>query len=134
MGLDAAAAGALAEQMLTGGESSTAIWRHVVLQLLDDYESERRRESTAVASRRFDVEPAHTSSARVDAALAGLAEYLARRDGWPTPVWALDPTRYARRWWFVTPLTGLHATALVESPSSFRRRGVFITADGLARA
>jgi hypothetical protein len=27
-------------------------------------------------------------------------------------------------WWFVTDLQGLHPRALIESPSSFRRRGV----------
>ena len=118
--------------MLIDGEPLTAIWRHVVLQLLDDYESDRRRQGALVAGGRFALEPARTSSAEVDAALAALAEHLARRDGWVTPAWASDSSRYARRWWFVTPLTGLHATALQQSPSAFRRRGVFITADGLA--
>lgn len=134
VGLDAAGAGRLAEQMLTNGERLTDVWRHVILQLLDDYESDRRREGAAVACGRFDVEPAPTSSRQVDAALAALAEHLARRDGWPTPAWAVDSRRYAPRWWFVTPLTGMHASALQQSPSAFRRRGVFITADGLARA
>jgi hypothetical protein len=36
-------------------------------------------------------------------------------------------------WWFVTNLRGLHPRALVESPASFRRRGVFITTDALER-
>ncbi len=119
--------------MLSYGEPLTAIWRHVVLQLLDDYESERRQRGAPVAARRFAAEPARTTSAQVDAALAALTEYLARRDGWPTPPWALNSSRYTRRWWFVTPLKGLHPTALQQSPSTFRRRGVFITADGLAR-
>lgn len=133
-GLDVAAAGRLAEQMLTDGEPSTAIWRHVVLQLLDDYESDRRREGVATAERRFVDGPSRTSSPQIDAGLAALAEHLARRDDWATPAWASDTARYTRRWWFVTPLKGMHATALQQSPSAFRRRGVFITADGLARA
>ncbi len=111
----------------------TAIWRHVVLQLLDDYESERRHQGATVAARRFAPDPGRTRSPQVDAALAALAEHLARRDGWATPGWALDSSRYTRQWWFVTPLKGLHPTALQQSPSAFRRRGVFITADGLAR-
>jgi hypothetical protein len=37
------------------------------------------------------------------------------------------------KWWFVTPLWGMHATALQESPPSFRTRGVFITAGALSR-
>ena len=60
--------------------------------------------------------------------------HLARRDGWRVPAWTRDPEREAVPWWFVTDLRGLHPRALVESPSSFRRRGVFITSDALARA
>jgi hypothetical protein len=47
------------------------------------------------------------------AAMLADGERLSRlwREAWP--------------WWFVTDLRGLHPRALVESPSSFRRRGVF---------
>jgi hypothetical protein len=69
----------------------------------------------------------------VDAALAALAEHLGRRDGWPVPAWARDPDREAMPWWFVSDLRGMHPRALVESPSSFRRRGVFITRSALER-
>ena len=60
-----------------------------------------------------------------------MAEYLARRDGWEVPSWARLPGREAWPWWFVTDLRGLHPRALAESPSSFRRRGVFITSGAL---
>jgi len=50
------------------------------------------------------------------------------------PPWARLPGREAWPWWFVTDLRGLHPRALVESPSSFRRRGVFITNGALDRA
>lgn len=86
-----------------------------------------------LARRRFTDPPPRTSSPQLGAALAGLAEYLVRRDGWETPDWALDPSRYVRRWWSVTPLRGMHATALQESPVSFRKRGVLITASALER-
>jgi hypothetical protein len=65
---------------------------------------------------------------------AAMAVYLARRDGWEVPSWARLPGREACPWWFVTDLRGLHPRALVESPSSFRRRGVFITSVALDRA
>ena len=44
--------------------------------------------------------------------------------GWMdrVPSWARLPEREAWPWWFVTDLRGLHPQALVESPSSFRRR------------
>jgi hypothetical protein len=53
--------------------------------------------------------------------------------GWPVPAWTREPQREALPWWFVTELRGLHPRALVESPSSFRRRGVFITRGALER-
>lgn len=133
VGMDAAEAASLADEMLLQGESLQAVWRHSIIQLLDDYSHDAGRNGTEVASRRFDQEPAPTRSTEVDAALAALAEYLARRDGWRLPVWARKPGRYSPKWWFVTPLRGMHPTALQESPASFRTRGVFITSGALSR-
>src|ERR1700683_1292067 len=138
VGLDAADAAVLAEDLLDEGETLQSVWRYVVLQLLDDYSHDLARAGAETASRgvhreprprRFNGEPPPTRSAEVDAVLAALAEYLARRDNWPLPSWAAKPGRYSAKWWFVTPLRGMHPTALQESPASFRTRGIFITAD-----
>lgn len=134
VGMDAAEAANLADEMLAQGESLQAVWRYSIIQLLDDYSHDAGRNGAEVASRRFDQEPAPTRSTEVDAALAALAEYLARRDGWLLPVWARKPGRYSPKWWFVTPLRGMHPTALRESPASFRTRGVFIISGALSRA
>ena len=133
VGLDAVAAGALADELLVRGETLEAVWRYAIVQLLDDYSHELARNGAAAASLRFDREPRATRSPEVDAALAALTEHLARRDGWPVPSWARKPGRYSSRWWFVTPLRGMHPTALQESPPSFRTRGVFVTAGALSR-
>ena len=109
------------------------LWRHVVLQLLDDYQSQVRRLGVAAASTIFDEEPPRTGDTRVDAALAALAEHLARRDGWRVPTWARDPDRRTLDWWFVDDLPALQAFALRESPLAFRKRGVFIGDGGLLR-
>ena len=103
--------------------------------MLDDYTSVLHHEG--VSGCRADVVRLlrrSTGDSRVDAAFAAMAEYLARRDGWMVPSWARLPEREAWPWWFVTDLRGLHPRALVESPSSFRRRGVFITSGALDRA
>jgi hypothetical protein len=134
IGMDAAGAARLADEMLTQGDTLQAVWRYSIVQLLDDYSHDLGRDGAEVASRRFRYEPALTQSAEVDAALAALAEHLARRDGWTPPTWAEKPGRYSQKWWFVTPLRGMHPTALQESPPSFRTRGVFITAGALSRA
>jgi hypothetical protein len=134
IGLDAASAALLADDLLSEGETLQSVWRHVVIQLLDDYTRDLARAGASVASQRFRREPQVTRSTEVDAALAALAEYLARRDNWPLPPWARKPGRYSSKWWFVTPLRGMHPTALQESPPSFRTRGIFITAGALSRA
>jgi hypothetical protein len=131
--LDAVGAASLADRLLGEGETLQSVWRYVIVQLLDDYSHDLGRVGVVVASKRFDQEPPPTSSPEVDAALAALAEYLARRDNWAVPSWARRPGRYSAKWWFVTPLRGMHATALQESPPSFRTRGIFITAGALSR-
>jgi hypothetical protein len=103
------------------------------MQLLDDYRRAQRRAGTPSAARLFDEPPPGTGDVRVDAALAGLAEHLARHDGWPPPLWAFDESRYAKPWWFVSGVKSWHATALVESPLAFRKRGVFLTHSALDR-
>jgi hypothetical protein len=133
IGLDSVRAASLAREMLSQGESLAGIWRYCLVQLLDDYSRVLSRSGADVAAGRFDTEPQLTGSPEVDAALAAVAEYLARRDGWPVPRWARKPGRYCARWWFVTSLRGMHPTALQESPASFRTRGVFITAGALSR-
>jgi hypothetical protein len=129
----AADAAQLARQLLAENAQLRQIWRFALMQLLDDYTSVLHHDGSEAASRMWETEPPLTGSTRVDAALAAMAEYLARRDGWRAPSWVRDPGREASPWWFVTELRGMHPKALVESPSSFRRRGVFITADALAR-
>jgi hypothetical protein len=133
IGLDSAGAALLADDLLSEGETLQSVWRYVIVQLLDDYTRDLARAGVSAASQRFRREPSVTRSTEVDAALAALAEYLARRDNWPLPLWAQKPGRYSSKWWFVTPLRGMHPTALQESPPSFRTRGIFITAGALSR-
>jgi hypothetical protein len=120
--------------MLADGERLSRLWRYIFAQLLDDYTSVLRHAGVSAAARMWADVPQATGDGRVDAAFAAMTEYLARRDGWTVPSWARLPEREAWPWWFVTDLRGIHPQALVESPSSFRRRGVFITSGALERA
>jgi len=123
-----------AAAMLADGERLSRLWRYVFVQMLDDYTSVLHHAGVPAAARMWASAPRSTGDIRVDAAFAAMAEYLARRDGWEVPSWARLPGREAWPWWFVTDLRGLHPRALVESPSSFRHRGVFITSGALDRA
>jgi hypothetical protein len=129
---DQAAGSAVA--MMQDDERLSRLWRYVFVQLLDDYTSVLHHQGVSAAARMWSAAPRSTGDRRVDAAFAAMAEHLARRDGWMVPSWARLPEREAWPWWFVTDLRGLHPRALVESPSSFRRRGVFITSGALDRA
>jgi hypothetical protein len=68
-----------------------------------------------------------------DAYLAAVAEHLARRDGLPIPDWTEAPDRFLHRPFFAGGLDSLRAILLVESPTAFRRRMLFVSADALSR-
>jgi len=78
--------------------------------------------------------PLPCGDSRYDALLAAIVEHLCERDGLPAPSWALDPSRFLETWWFVSGMQRLHATALVQSPISFARRGVFVCDGALSYA
>jgi hypothetical protein len=104
-----------------------------VLQLLDDYRRAIRGGGLPAGAALFQGAPPPTGDSGVDAAIAALAEHLARRDGWRPPAWSFDERRYAEPWWFVSGVRAWHAIALVESPLAFRKRGVFLTSSALER-
>jgi hypothetical protein len=68
-----------------------------------------------------------------DAYLAALAEHLSERDREPAPAWTEKPERFLHEPFFAGGLESLKAILIVESPSAFRRRLIFISADGLSR-
>jgi hypothetical protein len=68
-----------------------------------------------------------------DAYLAALAEHLALSDRLSIPEWTEQPDRFLSEPFFAGGLESLKAILLVESPLAFRRRLIFISADGLSR-
>lgn len=99
-------------------------------EFLDEFYSETsgaRRECMIVD------EPALSGDARTDAYLAAVAEHLAWRTGSSVPTWAGGDARFLARPFFPCGLESLKATLLVESPTAFRRRMIFVGADPLYR-
>lgn len=105
-----------------------AAW-HRVLDFVDDFRG------SSIAGRRVLVAdpPALTGDSRVDAACAGLAEFLCTESGIPIPTWTSQPERFAEPWWFVTGRPGFEAMALRDSPIAFARHGVFLNEGALDR-
>lgn len=129
----AADSAATCRRLLADGEGLDQCWRFGILQTLDDYTSTLRRGGSELAAQVFTGEPPATGAAQLDAAFAALAEYLAERDGWTTPTWALNPDRRTQTWYPAVPKI-LRAEADAQSPEAFRRRGILITSRSLARA
>lgn len=104
--------------------------------MLDDYTSVLRHAGIAAAARMWVGAPRGTGDARVDAAFAAMAEYLARRDGWTVPSWARLPEREAWRggssltcaaftrapWWSRLPRSAAAASSSPTGRSSAHER------------
>jgi hypothetical protein len=100
-------------------------------EFLDEFYGELR---TGTAAPLIAVEPEPLPSAEEHALLGAIGEHLARRWNLEMPPWTDDPTRFLRRPHFTTPLEGLKALLIAESPIAFRRRLIFTEAEPLRRA
>ncbi|MFO1350395.1 MAG: hypothetical protein U1F68_06825 [Gammaproteobacteria bacterium] len=96
-------------------------------EFLDEFYAypERRADMIAAEPPLVDTLP--------DAYLAAVAEHLAERWRLPCPEWANGEQRFLHRPFFAGGLESLKATLLVESPTAFRRRMIFVGANVLTR-
>ena len=79
-------------------------------------------------------EPEKLPDPQDHAFLGAVGEHLARRWNLAIPPWTQDPSRFLRRPYFTTPIEGLKALLIAESPIAFRRRLIFTEAEPLRRA
>jgi hypothetical protein len=97
-------------------------------ELLDEWQSmDDRKKSAALAEEPASIDPVR------DAYLAALAEHLALSARLVPPAWSEAPQRFLAEPFFSGGLESLKAILLAESPLAFRRRLIFISADGLSR-
>lgn len=102
----------------------------LAFSFVENYE----KADAAVRGGLIDIRPDSTGDHRFDALLAAIAEHLCAADSIPGPSWAGEADRFLDEWWFVAGLRSMEADALVHSPISFARRGIFVTADALTYA
>jgi len=69
-----------------------------------------------------------------DAYLASIAAWLAHRHGIPVPEWARGTARALSKPWFAAKTHKLRMVLLQESPTEFRVRNLFVSANALSRA
>ncbi|MGN6275964.1 MAG: hypothetical protein ACTHNP_08540 [Solirubrobacterales bacterium] len=113
-------------ERVRGGEE----FQFAVREFLDQFALRPDDPSRAEAiAERPDV----TGDSRYDAYLGALAEHLAAVHGLERPAWAIEPSRFLDRFWFVSEVRGFRAVSVAQAPAAFRRRGVFIPERSLHR-
>ena len=84
-------------------------------------------------SEMLQLEPAWLPDPRLNAYVAAIAEHLGLRYRLPVPDWSGAEIRFLKSPWFPAGLESLKALAIVESPTAFRRRLIFVDSDPLYR-
>lgn len=69
-----------------------------------------------------------------DAYLAAVGDHLSRRHRLPRPAWVNGPARVLKHPYFAAKTHALRMIYLQESPSAFRERNIFVSANTLSRA
>jgi hypothetical protein len=98
-----------------------------VREFLDTFYTRPAERTAAIAEAPDLIEPVR------DAYLAAVAEHLAHAHGLDVPDWAEHRGCDLPRPFFSGGLESLKARLLVESPTAFRRRMLFVSADALSR-
>lgn len=98
-----------------------------------DFLDQLRRADDAVLAALVAEAPRPTSHPEADALLAGIAEHVCAVRGIERPAWTVEPSRFLDRFWFVSDVPGLRATALAQTPVALKRRGVFWPARSMER-
>ena len=71
---------------------------------------------------------------KADAFLASTAAFLAHAHSFPVPGWAKGTARALEKPWFAAKSHNLRMVLLQESPTAFRIRNLFVSANALHRA
>ena len=118
-------------QRVNTGEDSES---RALSEFLDTFYVYLRQGNVQAAQAAIDGEPEPLADAIAHAHLGAVGEHLALRWGLKVPAWTHHRSRFLKRAHFTTPLEGLKALCLAESPTAFRRRMIFTEAEPLRRA
>ena len=87
-----------------------------------------------IAEEPAPLAPALSDNGLADAYLAATAAWLANKNRLPVPAWAKGSSRALETPWFAARSHKLRMLLLQESPSEFRLRNLFVSANALHRA
>lgn len=91
------------------------------------------------SSEKLEEEPAQLIDALpdgtvADAYLAAVCDHLCRQYRLPRPAWIKSPHRVLKVPFFAAKSHGLRMIYLQESPTAFKQRNIFVSANTLSRA
>lgn len=106
-------------------------WTFPLRDFLDGFQAEPALE-------KLSDEPPKISSllednGLTDAYLAAVCDHLCRRHHLPRPAWIDEPGRVLKNPHFAAKTHALRMVLLQESPSAFRERNIFVSANALSR-
>ncbi len=122
-----------APELLQLANGEIEAWRYSIIQILDNYLSAKYHLGAAKAATMFNTEPKLTGSKNIDAAVAGLAEYLADTDGWQAPEWVYQPARYVSQWYPDVPARYID-DARKQGVPGLAKHGIYVTESVISRA
>ena len=96
-------------------------------EFLDSFYANPKHRETAIRQHPQSLDPLR------DAYIAAVAEHLARCHHLDIPDWAETQGMELKRPFFAGNLESLKARLIVESPTAFRRRMLFVSKDALSR-
>ena len=102
---------------------------HLLGDFIDDFR--RAADVSLVADEPAPLD--HPEFPEVDSYLAAVAETLCMEMGATPPGWVDKEIYFLKRPWFAGGLENIKAILLVESPASFRRRNLFVSANAMRR-
>jgi hypothetical protein len=117
----------VAKSLVEGDEASA---RRLAFRFVEHFDNATTDHRTEMVAEKFKT----AGSQRFDALLAGLVELSCATHHEVAPNWVNDEEFFLDELWFVSEMPLLHADALVHSPISLARRGVFVTQGSLTYA
>ncbi len=125
---------ALMERMqrhVADGDTHADLFRFGVLQAMKWYDNDVAERGPLAGAALFERAPGTTGDRGLDAAFAAMAEWLATRDSWLSPAWAVNLA--APEPWYASNYPGSQAHARATCPALWRRHNVWIGDRALLR-
>jgi len=103
-----------------------------IAEFLDEFYAEPLAERLAEEPRSLTV--MLNDEGLADAYLAAIADHLSRQNQMQRPKWVFGTSRVLANPWFAMESHGGRMCMLIESPTAFRERNIFVSANALSRA